>query len=360
MLRLPQDAFVGDRAHGVPDLTTLEGSVEQYAELRARGCAANDFAERARACWGLVARGNASLAWCEESIRSGDADRREDAAGVLAWVGCPEALATKLRRELRRLPDGPARDLLVEILRSPPRDTKSSSSELEGVPLRGEGEPFTSILYFVEAAYEALLAEHAEWRRELKIGVAETRLEGPLVSLLAFLEPVSMPSTKYLFVETPSPWTAVISQASDLNWVDYFARRMRTRVVKTVFAPHVARAGEVRQYGSTGFAITDGVEGGSPLRCVRSLQASHQGSGWRWVETGHAQPFEETDAYANKRVRERLDLARLNRYCLALGIRRADDEFYGPRATLLVQDTSTWPRQPTPGPTSRQWRAEHG
>jgi hypothetical protein len=359
MLRLPQDAYVGDRSRGVPaDLSQLQASVSEYADLHARALGAGDFEARARACWGLVARAAESLTWCEAGLRSGIPDRAEDAAGVLAWIGCPPSLARRLRKELRALPDGAARDVLEALVAAPAADaTGDGEQRYDGVPLKGDAEPFTSIIYFLEAPFDRIVSEHAAWRVEIASPFRERELHAPLSSLSRNLEPVVMPSTTYAFVETASAWTALFSQQSDLNWADRFAVRLGTRVVCTSYSPAVVRGGEVRRYADVSFRITDGAAKDTPLHCTRALQASQQGTRWDWDDLGTPLAFEETNAYRSRRVRDRFDLPRMNRYCVALGIRRSEAEFYGPRAALIELDTSRWPHPPGPGVPSSEWRA---
>jgi hypothetical protein len=115
------------------------------------------------------------------------------------------------------------------------------------------------------------------------------------------------------------------------------------------------RGGALRD---TAFWLIDGSRDDlGPLHALRSIQATNQDR-WDWLLDGEPQPFEEPTLYANRAIKDRFDLAALNRYCAALGIQRAEPAFYGPDATLVSVDTSKWPRPPGTL-TGAQWRAEH-
>jgi hypothetical protein len=216
-------------------------------------------------------------------------------------------------------------------------------------------EPFTKTIYFLRARYEATVkARHKAWKsRE-----AMTEHRGSLSQLLTLLEPYSHPHWKALVVECQSGWTAVFDQGADLTNTAHFAVELRTLGVRTAYSPHVRRDGTIISYGNTAFWMTDGSRRDlGPLRDLRSIQASYQ-SGWQWDLSGEVQPWEDTERYARKLVRERFNLELMNQYCRSLGIRRDDATFFGPRATLFTVDTSQWQIQPNAVP-SAQWRREH-
>lgn len=171
-------------------------------------------------------------------------------------------------------------------------------------------------------------------------------------------EPWAMPSWKQLVVQTAGTWTALFSQGSDIHIFDIVCRALRCRAITTHHSPQIARDGDVMSYGDTTLWLTDGSRDDlAPLRTVRVIQASNQ-DGWQWFLDGEVQPFEELGYYGKRLIKDRFDLAILNRYCKALGIERAETGFYGPSATLLTEDTSAWPAQPRTM-SGRDWRATH-
>lgn len=357
--RLPIDVWVSDRR--MPDVSGLVASVAEYAAGYDRAMQRRDFAARVEASWGLVARGEDALRWCLERLRSGDPEAVSDACGVLAWLGTPRRFWPVLRRLLRELPDGEARDAVDEALPEGARGDidavageQPPSEELFG----GAMAPFTSIVYYVEAPLDAVMAARRRWNAGIRFPEKHRSLRGPLAELLTRLEPWAMPSWKSLYTRTTGGWTAVFSQGSDLSSVDHDASLLRTRVLRTAHSPDIKVRGRMVSYGSTAFWLCDGTrEDLAPLHGLRSIQASRQ-SGWSWVEHGEVQPFEETERYGARRIADRFDLPMLNRYCAALGIDRANAAFHGPDA-VLVEIVRRRRTRPPRSMSSAEWRARH-
>jgi len=63
------------------------GTVERYASEHAAALSTGDFHARVGACWGLVARGTASLDWVLHGLASDDVVTIEDAAAYCAALG---------------------------------------------------------------------------------------------------------------------------------------------------------------------------------------------------------------------------------------------------------------------------------
>ena len=359
---MPIDLLVSGDSRGLPDLETFRESVEHYARQRSAAVASGSFADRAWACWGLVARGEESLAWCRPLLTGTNEIDIEDAVGVAGWVGVPAAWQGWIE-DLVGGATSEARDALVLLL--PPTTAAriagdaatESGVRSQGVPLDGAFEPFTSIIYFVHADYEKVVAQERSWRLGLR-GSSETRWtehRGHLAELVELLEPFAMPSWKSLLVETASDWTAVFSQGSDLNYVAHFADLLDTTVVRTHWSPHVVRDGRVVRYGDTSVWMWEG--SGGQRKQTRTLQATRQSSRWEWHDEGTPLPFEDVARYTERKVRDRFDVDALNDFCGHLGIHRAEGAFYGPRATLESLDPSGWANARTM--TGAQWRADH-
>jgi hypothetical protein len=351
-MRLPQDLWAA-RAPS-PALEGYRETVQAYAERYAN---ARSLDDRAEALWGLVARGKESLPWCVARLRSGDMEGIEDAAGVLVWVGVPEDMREELRALFDSLPDSMARDALAETIADEieeiaEEDDRLGGGGIPGMPLGGACDPFTQEIIFVEVPYEAVVSDPSL----LPAGDRSER-RGSLRALCGLLEPVTSPPTRVLFIETGPSWTAILSQSGGgLDWADGFAVRLRTRVVRSVYSPHITRGKDVVvRYGETRLTVVDGRSG---LRAERTIQAARQDAGWQWEERGKALPFEDEHRYDDTRVGRRFDYDLLNQYCRALGIARHDPFFYGPRATLV--DSSRQIRgQTSRGMPSEQWRAHH-
>lgn len=369
LIRLPQDvgpAHGGD-ALGIPDLTKLQGNVDEYVAMRAR---LDDHQMRALGCWGLVARWSASREAVETLLQSSRTEDIEDAAGILGRVGLPEDMLPRVLSLIEALPDSSARDGLVQSLplghprRAP--DAVSAADALQAlahVPLRGDWEPYTSRIQFIEASFEAVSKEFALWmdeiRREYQREYQMSEHRGSLATLLANLDPHWWPS-KDLLVEAGNGWTAVFSNGADTYLADYLSRRMGVRGVATTFSVDIVHRGEIWNYGGTIFELLDKGES------VRLIQVTRQSSGWDAVLVGTELPFEESVRYQARIKRERFDIEMLNRYCSALGITRSDNAFYGPRALLHTEGAKVpaWKsllKRPKLHhyPTAAAWRAAH-
>jgi hypothetical protein len=71
------------------------------------------------------------------------------------------------------------------------------------------------------------------------------------------------------------------------------------------------------------------------LNYERSLSATNDGGRWVFVNEGAPLPFENTDAYRARSIRERFTPELLDRYLRALGISAFDPDFYSRHGTLI-------------------------
>src|ERR1700694_729365 len=360
--RLPIDVLASgaDRAWR-PDPLDFPSPVAEYERLHREALAHADFPSRARALWGLIAHGDEAIPWARDALSSRNTDLLEDALSVFGWLGVPADLVTHLTSLLDTLPDSELRSVIHSVLPESviaahdAADKAVDSPGTEGVPLDGAMDPFTEVIYFVRAPYEEVAAAMRQaWGRH---GRAHEH-RGKLAALLTLLEPYAHLHFKALAVECQSGWSAIFDQGADLTYADRFPTALRTLGIRTAYSPQVRRQGRIIRHGDTAFWMTDGSRQDlGPLFRLRSIQASYQ-SGWDWHASGEVQPWEDTERYGRKRVGERFDLPLMNRYCQALGIRRGDADFYGPRGTLTVQDTRSWPNKPE-GISSAEWRRQH-
>ena len=349
--RLPQDVAVDAAQNGEPDLSDFRESVDTYADLHAGALSRDDFASRVEACWGLVARDTTSLVWVSRELDSNDDDRIADAGGVLWWIGAPRDWLPRLHRQADALPEGEPADVLlsvIEKLEGPePSDPAATPSDLL---LNGERMPFTQDVWFVEAPLKSVIRSLKAWASDHRHSFDFTRVRGTLPSNLERLEPVSWPSTRDLFLETDSRWTAMFAQGSDSGGVRVVAIREGWRQLHVGHSPHVVRDRRIVNYGSTRFALAQGQQP------IRHIQVSFQ-SRWEFDVLGDPLPFEETQQYEAQPIRDRFTLPMLNRYCASLGIRLPDLGFYGTRGVLVHDDISGW-RRPPRMESGAEWRAK--
>jgi hypothetical protein len=80
----------------------------------------------------------------------------------------------------------------------------------------------------------------------------------------------------------------------------------------------------------------------APLRCRRSIYAADDGGRWTFGEFGERFAFEEEDAYARRRVRDRFTPDMLERYLRALSVPVNDEP--DTRAGVVVEKPRRWSR----------------
>lgn len=333
--RLPQDVLVsGSPPETVPPSASVDALAERHREALRRG----DHDRRARTLWELVGHGDAAAGWCAAAVRDDDPDLVEDAAGVLAWIGTPPDLVPALLERIAALPDGQARDALVMALPAAERAALTHDDDAAAASIAADDGVVTGHeIWFLEAPYERVVAAYGRWRSAIGREGRLTEHRGPLGNLLRLLDPPIKPHWKTLFVETAAPWTAIFTQSgSGGDWTPQLASDLRTRALRAHHSVHrTDDAGVVEEYGDVAFWLFDGARDDLPQGQVRAVQASRGDSGWTWHLIGEPQPFEDLARYEERRIPRRFDRELLDAYCDALGLRRTDPGFYGPRATLV-------------------------
>ena len=195
--------------------------------------------------------------------------------------------------------------------------------------LNGYFAPITYSWGFLDAPIltvnDTLVKWHSGLRRRTKVHSAC----GDLQDALSLLNPLETPWTKELLICTKSPWTAYFNNQSiggdPFPPVSYLSQLLGCQGLIVQSFPD----------GSSGFLLT-GAEQTDFLNVKRSVLALNDGnSRWKFSENGTPLPFEETERYASRKIRERLDDEMLDRYFAVFGIHLFDNEFYGGNYTLL-------------------------
>ena len=96
--------------------------------------------------------------------------------------------------------------------------------------------------------------------------------------------------------------------------------------------PHTLRrtpAGSRGRYGSVQFGLS-GPDGEPPGNAIRVIYAANDGGPWEFGQFGEPLPFEETERYQARRVRDRFTMEMLRDYLQALGIRAFEADYYLP------------------------------
>jgi hypothetical protein len=89
------------------------------------------------------------------------------------------------------------------------------------------------------------------------------------------------------------------------------------------------------------------------LNNERSISLINNCGKWEFDEDGIPLPFERLDRYKLRRKRDRFTAEMLEEYCLALGIRLFDPDFYGPNCYLFLPPKRQSNPAPRTGPVIR-------
>jgi hypothetical protein len=231
-----------------------------------------------------------------------------------------------------------------------PQDARLDGRGVPALLLGGRWEAFTEQIWFLEAPLDDAIRGMREGHDPSVFPKRTvTALHGSLEELLRHLEPWAVPSSKVLLVEMGG-WSALFSQASTVYMCEVAAGALGTRCLRTIHRPRIVRDGRALSAGACIFVLSQA------RAVVRTLWAEHDVR-WKWRADGEVQPFEDESAYASKQIAKRFDLAALERYCAALGVRRMDASAYGPRALLIEQDSSTWARRRSM--SAAEWLQQH-
>jgi hypothetical protein len=76
------------------------------------------------------------------------------------------------------------------------------------------------------------------------------------------------------------------------------------------------------------------------LNYERTITVTKEATRWEFEADGTVQPFERTEKYKERRIKDRFTPEMLEEYCAALGIRLFDPAFYGPDG-WLIEDPDT-------------------
>jgi hypothetical protein len=204
--------------------------------------------------------------------------------------------------------------------------------------------PITFAVGFLERSLDEVAAALRAWYAEARIA---RRLHAPaatasLPEALAQLAPLGAPDFRRLWIATTSPrWPTAyfdgfVNGTDAFPPVSYLAERLTCRGLVAGAQPDLPGTCE----GATHVAIY-GPTTAEWLNVEWSVAARNDGGRWSFARVGAEQPFEEPDAYARRRVRDRLPVELLRRYCAALGA-SLDAAAFGPAYVLDVPATSAW------------------
>ncbi|PPI29126.1 hypothetical protein E2R33_03040 [Rathayibacter toxicus] len=206
--------------------------------------------------------------------------------------------------------------------------------------------PVTSVIGFVNAPIEHAVAAYKKWLSSSPDHeYVFDWIEGGLWEAVWSLEPVEFgTNSKRLFVQTASSdWTAFFDNGAwggyPLSTVSAVGQRLGVRSLYVSSEP----APPSESIGSRILVVfePDPAPGARGARCVRGIELIKDGR-WSLDLSGDPLPFEDLEAYKNRRVAERFTPDMLNDYCASLGLRPFDDDFY-PGPSFLSRRIIDWP-----------------
>ncbi len=193
--------------------------------------------------------------------------------------------------------------------------------------LAPEFQPITFSVGFLESPLIEVMDGLRDWYSEQgakrEIGSTHSNFPG----ILASLEPLSAPFFKRLWIATTSSrwrtgyFDGFINGGDPGPPISYLAERLGVHGLVLTCQPDSKKC-----YGATKLELY-GPDKTDWLNRVWSVAAVNDGGRWTWHRAGAEQPFEELEAYAARKIRDRLTPDRLERYARALSVPLDSAEF---------------------------------
>lgn len=159
-------------------------------------------------------------------------------------------------------------------------------------------------------------------------------VDGPLEGKLRKLLPLTNMDNRLLVSGTQSNWSLYLTngiQGTDTNSLaNYLTRTLKVRsiaIVTVVDGPD--SVGSMQFSYKNGRVLTNLGTPEAPYHDFPTRYViAHKESKWEFREYGEPLPFEESDAYKARRIKDRLTPDMIERYCGHLGISLFDLDFY--------------------------------
>lgn len=213
--------------------------------------------------------------------------------------------------------------------------------------LDGRFAPVTDSFGFLQAPLNGLTDFFQGWLK--KIHRAEH--ENLRCDLASALERVGKAGQfRTLLAATRSDWVAVFVDRKDSfhSEVMHPSLTYPCRGLCVRWAEHTINKDPKGQYGAVTLqTLAD--HRTDFLNIERCIDAGYYEEGWKFSATGPVLPFEQTELYAGRRIRDRFTPQMLQSYCRALGIDVFNADFYGPEFVLFepIKFRSTAAIEPT-------------
>ena len=202
--------------------------------------------------------------------------------------------------------------------------------------------PITFAWAFLDAPLDRVREAIVTWRHGHHTEIEGHAIEAPLSVALRLLEPLTTLRRRELLLSTKSSWTACFDNSArggdPFGTASHLALAMKCRSLVVRCIPHTLRAESdqaVGTYGAVQFELF-APEEREWLNYERAVGVGNDGGRWVFIDEGKPLPFERTERYKEKKIRDRFTPELLEEYCAALGIRLFDEDFYGPHGVLVT------------------------
>jgi hypothetical protein len=207
--------------------------------------------------------------------------------------------------------------------------------------LGGKLSPITNTIGFLRRNKADAVNEFALWQKDIQarrgVSIVTREVSGDLEAVIRQLLPLtSVERRRFLFIPTPSNWTAFIDnghQGTDVfSPLSYLAEKLRCEAVRAT----AILDGGGKQYPATIFELF-GPARADFLNYVRSVATAYDGRKWSFSAEGEVQPFEQVDRYADRSVQMRFTPEMLDSYLRSMQISAFEEEFYLSEDATLVE-----------------------
>lgn len=200
-----------------------------------------------------------------------------------------------------------------------------------------EFAPLTFAIGFIEIPLPVLLQEVKNWYGDIFNAVEVHSINEPLSKAITLLPPLCKSQRRKLFISTKSQWIACfgngIRGAEPNPVISHLCLKLKCRGFTAESVPDTISfvSGDRGTLGAIQFSIFS-AEPTNFSNHERVISLANEGSSkpkWDFYYDGKVQNFEEPEQYKNKRIKKRFTEEMLIRYCLALGVKVNNAEFYG-------------------------------
>ena len=202
--------------------------------------------------------------------------------------------------------------------------------------------PMTSSIGLIELDLERAVDAFVAWQQPIQsarhVALTTRAVGGGLEEMLRLLPPLtSVEARRFSFASTHSGWVAYFDnghRGTDCAPpMSYLAQTIGCRAIRATAVPHhppnKMRDGRWRgRYGAVIFELY-GAEVKNYSNTRRSVAVVNDGGQWTFDQFGEPLPFEHTERYDARRLRDRFDFAALAALLKGLGVAPFDPAFYG-------------------------------